>query len=81
MNQLLSQPRFRGFSHQIMFFVSIFASISLVVKSTNKLELVATIAYSFGLLSMFGFSALYHRKNLTTEKKNFFVSLITGRYF
>jgi hemolysin III len=81
MNQLLSQPRFRGFSHQIMFFVSIFASISLVVKSTNKLELVATITYSFGLLSMFGFSALYHRKNLTTEKKKLLRKFDHGAIF
>ena len=71
MNQVLSQPQFRGVSHQIMFFVSIAASIPLIVKSTNQIELVATVIYSFGLLSMFGFSALYHRKNLTIRKKKF----------
>ena len=66
---MMTQPKFRGSSHHFMFFVSIIASTFLILKSTNSTELVATIVYSIGLLSMFGFSALYHRKKTTLEIK------------
>ena len=69
MQTMMTQPKFRGSSHHFMFFVSIIASTFLVLKSTNSTELVATIVYSIGLLSMFGFSALYHRKKTTLEIK------------
>lgn len=69
MQTMMTQPKFRGSSHHFMFFVSIIASIFLILKSTSSTELVATIVYSIGLLSMFGFSALYHRKKTTLEIK------------
>ena len=62
MQTFLSQPKFRGISHFLMFFVSIVACTFLVLKSTNSTELISTSVYSFGVLAMFGFSALYHRK-------------------
>ena len=46
-----------------MFFVSIGACIPLISKSSNTIELTATIVYSIGIFLMFGFSALYHRVN------------------
>ena len=71
MNQTLLQPRFRGVMHHIMFFVSLVACIPLIFKSTNSVEITSTIVYSIGLLSMFGFSALYHRRRSTIEVKRF----------
>ena len=62
MQTFLPQPKFRGISHFLMFFVSIVACTFLVLKSTNSNELISTSVYSFGVLAMFGFSALYHRK-------------------
>tara|TARA_B100001094_G_C17876985_1_gene644973 strand:+ start:150 stop:785 length:636 start_codon:yes stop_codon:yes gene_type:complete len=69
MNQTLQQPKFRGVMHHFMFFVSLVACIPLILKSTNSIEATSTIVYSIGLLSMFGFSALYHRKKTTVEIK------------
>ena len=71
MNQILVQPRFRGVMHHVMFFVSLAACIPLIFKSTNYTEATAMIIYSAGLLSMFGFSALYHRMNSTIKVKKF----------
>lgn len=71
MNQTLLQPRFRGVMHHIMFFVSLVACVPLIFKSTNSVEITSTIVYSIGLLSMFGFSALYHRRRSTIKVKKF----------
>ena len=71
MSQILAQPRFRGVMHHVMFFVSIGACIPLILKSTNYTEATSMIIYSVGLLSMFGFSALYHRRKSTIEVKKF----------
>jgi len=71
MSQILAQPRFRGVMHHVMFFVSIVACIPLILKSTNYTEATSMIIYSVGLLSMFGFSTLYHRRKSTIEVKKF----------
>ena len=63
MNPLLKKPLLRGYFHEWMFFVSLGACIPLISKSTNSIELAATIIYSLGIFMMFGFSALYHRIN------------------
>ena len=63
MNSLLKKPLLRGYFHEWMFFVSLGACIPLISKSTNSIELAATIIYSLGIFMMFGFSALYHRIN------------------
>ncbi|MFZ4713163.1 MAG: PAQR family membrane homeostasis protein TrhA [Bacteriovoracaceae bacterium] len=55
------KPLYRGYSHQIMFFVSLGACILLMLKSENQTELISTLIYSLGVLLMFGISALYHR--------------------
>ncbi len=44
-----------------MFFISLGACAMLMAKSTSSIQLISIIIYSFGLLSMFGVSALYHR--------------------
>lgn len=69
MEATLIQPRFRGASHHFMFFISIIACIVLILKSSNSTEVVSTLVYSVGVLSMFGFSALYHRKKASIELK------------
>jgi len=69
MEATLIQPRFRGVSHHFMFFISIIACIVLILKSSNSTEIVSTLVYSVGVLSMFGFSALYHRKKASIELK------------
>lgn len=63
MNSLLKKPLLRGYFHEWMFFISLGACIPLISKSTNSIELAATIIYSLGIFMMFGFSALYHRIN------------------
>jgi hemolysin III len=62
-NSQNKKPLLRGFFHEWMFFVSIGACIPLIIKSSNSIELIATIIYSIGIFMMFGFSALYHRVN------------------
>ena len=57
----LTKPRFRGHSHQAAFFVALGACSLLVAKSTDNESLMASLVYSFGLLFLFGVSALYHR--------------------
>ena len=69
MDQITVKPRFRGVSHQLMFFVSIIPCSILIFKTSNPSQLIAILTYSIGLLSMFGFSALYHRLNATIEIK------------
>jgi hemolysin III len=56
-----SKPLLRGYLHQEAFFMSLGACILLVAKSSNEISLVASGIYSFGLLLMFGISAIYHR--------------------
>ena len=69
MQVTLNQPKFRGSSHHFMFFVSVIACAFLIFKSTNSTETISTLVYSVGVLSMFGFSTLYHRTNTTIEIK------------
>lgn len=66
------KPFFRGHSHQAMFFVSLGALIMLLARTNTGLELMAILVYAFGVLSMFGISALYHRVNWSVEKKALF---------
>ncbi len=55
------KPALRGYFHQEAFFLSLGACILLIAKSTNHTSLVASAIYSFGLLFLFGISAIYHR--------------------
>ena len=69
MQTFIAQPKLRGISHFLMFFVSIIACTFLIFKSTNTTEFLSTSIYSFGVLAMFGFSALYHRKKASVLNK------------
>jgi hemolysin III len=57
----LLKPKLRGSLHQYFFFISLGACALLLAKSSSSKSLTATLVYSFGLLSMFGVSALYHK--------------------
>lgn len=57
----LKKPLLRGYLHQEAFFVTLGACALLVAKSSNPTSQVASIIYAFGLLFMFGISAIYHR--------------------
>lgn len=60
-NKLASKPKLRGFFHQEAFFVALGACALLIAKSTSVKTLAAALVYSFGLLLLFGLSAIYHR--------------------
>jgi hemolysin III len=55
------KPKLRGYFHQEAFFISLGASMLLIAKSSTTLSLAASIIYAFGLLFLFGISAIYHR--------------------
>lgn len=59
----LPRPRLRGVSHQIAFYVALLAGGILVAAGSNLRTRVATTVYAIGLASMFGVSALLHRRD------------------
>ncbi len=67
----LKKPLLRGYLHQEAFFIALGACILLVMKSSGKTALISSIAYSLGLLLMFGISAIYHRPHWEPKKRAF----------
>lgn len=60
-SQLSGKPLLRGVSHQIAFFVALVASVLLVLRApAGRASWVAAV-FGFGLVTLFGTSALYHR--------------------
>ena len=55
------KPRFRGWLHEIFFFVSIPAGLALVAAGQTTEARVAAAIYSFGVSALYGTSAAYHR--------------------
>lgn len=55
------KPLLRGHFHQAMFFVSLGATIMLLLRTETSKEFWSILIYSIGLLTMFGISAIYHR--------------------
>lgn len=70
-----TKPLLRGHFHQAAFFMGLGACSMLLYQSKDTHAFIANFAYSFGLLSMFGFSALYHRPNWPQKKRRFLGSL------
>lgn len=64
------KPILRGWSHQVMFFVSLGACSLLIAKSANTTQYISTIVYSIGLLMMLGVSAFYHRIHWEPRKRD-----------
>lgn len=57
------KPKLRGVSHQIAFFVALLATAYLVaVVAKGRTEAAACAIYGASLSTLFGVSALYHRK-------------------
>jgi hemolysin III len=61
------KPVWRGRIHQIAFFLSIPAGITLVVLADGWLATLATAIYAVSLTAVFGSSAAYHRGNWSTK--------------
>ena len=57
------KPRLRGWFHEIAFFVSIPAGVTLVFLARGAEARTAAIVYSLSLSAVFGASAAYHRVN------------------
>ena len=57
----MAKPLLRGHFHQAMFFISLGGCALLVLKTDSPHEFISTLIYTFGVLTMFGVSALYHR--------------------
>ena len=56
------KPLLRGYFHEAMFYMSIGACACLVaIHHESYFKQLALVIYSFGLISMFGISAFYHR--------------------
>lgn len=56
-----AKPSLRGYFHQEAFFVFLGACILMVAKSATEQKFWASLIYSFGVLFLFGVSAIYHR--------------------
>lgn len=68
-NEMSKKPLLRGRSHEAMFFVSIGALLMLMALTTRGFELISIVVYAFGVVSMLGISALYHRVNWSVENR------------
>lgn len=58
----LVKPKLRGFFHQAAFFLSLGACGILISLAKNFNSLISLVIYSFGVVTLFGVSALYHRR-------------------
>jgi hemolysin III len=58
-----SKPRLRGWFHEVAFFVSIPAGVTLAVLAAGAKAKTAAIVYAVSLTAVFGASAAYHRVN------------------
>jgi hemolysin III len=63
------KPRFRGVSHQIAFFVAIFATAWLVTTCRSHAAMIASSVFGTTLVTLFGVSALYHRVQWSKEAR------------
>ncbi|MBL1421551.1 MAG: hemolysin III family protein [Alphaproteobacteria bacterium] len=66
---MIKKPLLRGRSHEAMFFVSVGALLMLMALTTSGFELISIVVYAFGVVSMLGISALYHRVNWSVENR------------
>jgi hemolysin III len=64
------RPLWRGSIHQAAFFMSLGACGLLLALASTKLVLVSFLVYSFGLLSLFGTSAIYHRLDWSIDARS-----------
>jgi len=60
-NIKLQKPLLRGHFHQAFFYISLGATVLLLLKCQSLKNFIPVLIYSIALLMMFGISALYHR--------------------
>jgi hemolysin III len=65
----LTKPILRGHLHQAAFFAALGACTLLIASSPDGTTLAASSVYSFGLLFLFGFSAIYHRPHWQPKER------------
>ena len=63
------KPLLRGHSHQAAFFTAIGACSVLFLNAQGDKTILATLIYSFGLIALFGVSALYHRPTWQPDQR------------
>lgn len=64
------KPLLRGYFHQEAFYIALGACALLIAKSTaNSISLTSCLIYSFGLLFLFGVSAIYHRPHWEPKQR------------
>lgn len=63
------KPLLRGVSHQIAFFGALLAGGGLVLATQGPRALAAVLVYALSLATLFGISALYHRKNWSQKAR------------
>ncbi|MGL1922301.1 MAG: hemolysin III family protein [Hyphomicrobiales bacterium] len=73
--QPMTKPILRGHFHQAMFFISLGGLAVLASLTNSNRELISILVYAFGVLSMFGISALYHRINWSSQNRALFRKL------
>lgn len=59
----LKKPKLRGVSHHVAFYVALIATAALVALAPSGRASVAGAIYGATLVTLFGVSALYHRRN------------------
>ncbi len=62
-------PRLRGVLHQVAAFVWLAAGVGLFVIASGIEARIAALVYAFGVTTMFGVSALYHRVRWSPHAK------------
>ncbi len=57
------KPLLRGVSHQVAFFVALAGAAALLLLARDRTALTGAAIYGASLATLFGVSALYHRRN------------------
>ena len=66
-----SKPLLRGVSHQAAFFVALLATSNLVAWARSGAPARAAFVFGMTMITLFGTSALYHRRNWSEEGRLF----------
>jgi len=64
----INRPKYRGVLHSYCFFLSIPVGLILIVTAPSARTAFAAFAFAFGVSSMLGISALFHRTEFTDRE-------------
>jgi hemolysin III len=76
-----TKPLLRGHFHQAMFFIMLGACVPLLFRCETPSQIISVLTYTICALTMFGISALYHRKNWDPKKRLLWKKLDHGGIF